>query len=58
MGCVIYEFITLKYAFDLDEEEEKQSKNSIVILRNKIKNPNEPLPTLNDDHILKPILEK
>ena len=57
MGCVVYEFITLKHAFDLDERE-YQRKNSIDVLREKIKNPNEPLPTLNDDHILKPILEK
>jgi hypothetical protein len=58
MGCVIYEFITLKYAFDLNEEEKRSKYSKAEILRKKIKNPNEPLPTLNDDHILKPILEK
>ena len=53
-GCVIYEFITFEYAFDV----EKSCKNKETELKKKIQNSNEPLPTLEEGHTLQPILEK
>ncbi len=57
VGCCAYEFINLQFAFDLDPNI-KDLKNSAEYIREKVTSPAEPIPTLNEDHVLKPILDK
>ena len=52
MGIVCFEFITLEDAFDVED------KNDVDALRKKIKSLNESLPTLSENHVLKPFLDK
>ena len=49
--------MTLKYAFDLDARM-KNVKNSAEYIREMVKNPSERLPVLNENHPIKPILDK
>ena len=61
MATVIYEFITLNYAFDINDPGNiLTSTEKIRLLREQIKSPTEPLPLINlrADHELKLILEK
>ena len=61
MATVVYEIITLNYAFDINDPGNKYTKEKrIELLREQIKSPTEPLPLINirADHELKIILEK
>ncbi len=58
---MIYEFITLNYAFEINDPDNNYTKEErIRRLRRQIKSPTEPLPLINlrADHELKIILEK
>ena len=56
VGCVIYQFITLNYAFDINDGGEQR----IARIRHLVRSPEVPLPLINiaADHDLKIILEK
>ncbi len=59
MGCVIYQFITLNYAFDINDQNCTREQR-IARIRQMVRSPEVPLPLINiaADHDLRIILEK
>ncbi len=59
LGCVIYELITLNYAFDVNDQDCTREQRTARI-REMVRSPEVPLPLINiaADHDLKKILEK